>query len=174
MLAEARATLEPFGNRVTFVETDLLQIEQALHEPVDAIFSTATFHWIADHAALFRGLFAVLVPGGQLVAQCGGGANLRRFMHTADHVARAAPFRDTLGGQKLWRHQYGAHETEQRLKGAGFTDVRVWLEESPQRFEDAAALAAFARTVVLSRHVAALPEAERGSFVRAVVDAVHA
>ena len=173
MLAEARATLAPFGNRITFVETDLLQIEQALDEPVDAIFSTATFHWIADHAALFSGLLAVLRPGGQLVAQCGGGANLQRFMHTADRVAAAAPFRDTLAGKTLWRHQYGAPETEQRLRDAGFGDVRVWLEDSPQRFDDAAAMAAFARTVVLSRHVAALPDAHRDPFVDAVVDAVH-
>jgi trans-aconitate 2-methyltransferase len=173
MLAEARATLAPFGDRVTFVETDLLNIEHALDQTVDAIFSTATFHWIADHAALFSGLFAVLRPAGQLVAQCGGGANLQRFMHTADQVARRAPFRDTLGGQKLWRHQYGAYETEQRLKAAGFENVRVWLEESPQRFADAAAMGEFARTVVLSRHVATLPDADREPFVSAVVDAVR-
>ena len=49
----------------------------------------------------------------------------------------------------------------------------MWLEASPQRFDDAAAMAAFARTVVLSRHVAALPDAERDPFVDAVVDAVR-
>jgi trans-aconitate 2-methyltransferase len=174
MLAEARATLAPFGARVTFVETDLLRIEDVLTEPVDAIFSTATFHWIADHSALFRGLLNVLRPGGQLVAQCGGGANLQRFMHTADRVARRAPFRDALQGRDLWRHQYGAHQTEQRLRSTGFSDVRVWLEVSPQHFDDAAALASFAQTVVLSRHVAALPEAQREPFVQAVVEAVRA
>jgi trans-aconitate 2-methyltransferase len=174
MLAEARATLAPFVERVTFVETDLLEIEHALAEPVDAIFSTATFHWIADHAALFSALSAVLRPGGQLVAQCGGGANLQRFMHTADRVAGQVPYGATLHGARLWRHQYGAHETERRLLEAGFTDVRVWLEESPQRFADATAMEAFAQTVVLSRHVAALPEAQRAPFVAAVVAAVRA
>jgi trans-aconitate 2-methyltransferase len=171
MLAEARTTLAPFGERVSFVETDLLRIESALDQPVDAVFSTATFHWIADHAALFRALHAILRPGGQLVAQCGGGANLRRFMHTADGVAEREPFRDTLHGRELWRHQYGAEETDQRLRGAGFTDVEVWLEDSPQGFDDAAALAAFARTVVLSRHVAALPDPLRDAFVEQVVAA---
>jgi trans-aconitate 2-methyltransferase len=174
MLAEARATLAPFGARVAFVETDLLRIEDALTDPVDAVFSTATFHWIADHAGLFRGLHNVLRPGGQLVAQCGGGANLQRFMHTADRVARRTPFRDVLHGRDLWRHQYGAHQTEQRLHTAGFIHVRVWLEQSPQRFDDATALASFAQTVVLSRHVAALPEAQREPFVQAVVEAVRA
>src|SRR4051794_40166115 len=41
-------------------------------ETVDVVFSTATFHWIADHDALFASLRAVLRPGGRLVAQCGG------------------------------------------------------------------------------------------------------
>src|SRR3954465_15696167 len=41
-------------------------------DTVDVIFSTATFHWIADHDALFRSLRAALRSGGRLVAQCGG------------------------------------------------------------------------------------------------------
>src|SRR5204863_9360344 len=75
-------------------------------------------------------------------------------------------------GKRLWRYQYGADETRQRLQQAGFDRVEVWLEDSPQHFDDAHALAAFARTVVLSRHAAALPEARRDEFVEAVVEAV--
>ena len=45
-------------------------------EPVDAILSTATFHWIADHERLFARLHAALRPGGRLVAQCGGEGNI--------------------------------------------------------------------------------------------------
>ncbi|HYW90075.1 MAG TPA: methyltransferase domain-containing protein [Chloroflexota bacterium] len=173
MLTEARTTLAAYGERVSYLEVDLLQIHQALHHnAVDAIFSTATFHWIADHAALFKKLHDVLRPGGQMVAQCGGGANLARFMSTADTVAQRKPFRDTLHGQPLWRHQYGADETRQRLHQAGFEPVEVWLEDSPQHFDDAPALAAFARTVVLSRHVAALPESLRDDFVTTVVQAI--
>src|SRR6266566_1004259 len=40
-------------------------LEFALPEPVDAIFSTATFHWIADHERLFARLRALLRPGGR-------------------------------------------------------------------------------------------------------------
>jgi trans-aconitate 2-methyltransferase len=92
-------------------------------------------------------------------------------MATADGVAELEPFRAVLHGRDLWRHQYGPDETDQRLRAAGFSDVQVWLEDSPQRFEDAAALAAFTRTVVLSRHVAALPEPLREPFVEQVVAA---
>src|SRR5689334_14433119 len=42
----------------------------------DFVFSTAAFHWAPDHDALFASIFHALRPGGRLVAQCGGGANL--------------------------------------------------------------------------------------------------
>src|SRR5271165_59691 len=59
MLEAARSRLARFGDRVSFVQADLgrpLPIEP----PVDAILSTATFHWVPDHDALFRNLAAVL------------------------------------------------------------------------------------------------------------------
>ena len=50
-----------------------------LDEPVDAIFANAVFDWIADHDALFARLYAVLNPGGLLVAQYGADGNLDAF-----------------------------------------------------------------------------------------------
>src|SRR3954462_14925868 len=46
-------------------------------ETVDVVFSTATFHWIADHDALFASLRRALRPGGRLGAQGGGGGENR-------------------------------------------------------------------------------------------------
>ena len=48
--------------------------------PVDAVFSTATFHWVTDLEWLFANLAAVLRPGGQLVAQCGAEGNIARLL----------------------------------------------------------------------------------------------
>ena len=76
------AARERLGPDADLRVADLLELE--LDEPVDAIFSTATFHWIADHERLFARLRAALRPGGQLVAQCGGEGNI-------DDPARAAP-----------------------------------------------------------------------------------
>ena len=45
-----RGRLARFGDRVEFVEADL-RGPLPIDEPVDAILSTATFHWIRDHAA---------------------------------------------------------------------------------------------------------------------------
>src|SRR5688500_7141013 len=80
MVEAARSRLARFGNRVEFVVADLGQ-PLPVAEPVDAILSTATFHWVLDHDALFRNLAAVLQPGGRLVAQCGGSGNVASIRH---------------------------------------------------------------------------------------------
>jgi trans-aconitate 2-methyltransferase len=172
MLAEARRTLEPYTDRVTFVEADLLEIDRALKDPVDVVFSTATFHWIADHDRLFKALHRVLKPRGRLVAQFGGGANLARLRQAADAVASSESFAPSLRGKDLWRFYYSPDETLARLQRAGFDQAHAWLEPSPQTFEDHTALANFARTVVLSAHVAALPAELRDTFVDQVVEEI--
>jgi trans-aconitate 2-methyltransferase len=75
MLGEARVRLARFGEQVEYVLADLRR-PLPLSAPVDAILSTATFHWVPDHAALFANLAAVLRPGGRLVGQCGGAGNI--------------------------------------------------------------------------------------------------
>jgi trans-aconitate 2-methyltransferase len=57
MLAAARVRLAPFVERVEFIQADL-GLPLPVRPPVDAILSTATFHWVPDHDALFRGLAA--------------------------------------------------------------------------------------------------------------------
>src|SRR5512134_297121 len=73
MIELARARLG--DDRVEYLVADLQQ-PLPIDEPVDAILSTATFHWIPDHEALFANLAAALAPGGQLAAQCGGAGNI--------------------------------------------------------------------------------------------------
>ncbi|MGH9207325.1 MAG: class I SAM-dependent methyltransferase, partial [Acidimicrobiales bacterium] len=78
MLDEARLRLDTSGGRLTFVQADLLDLRPSSLRgdyPVDAVFSTATFHWITDHDRLFSNLASVLKTGGQLVAQCGAEGN---------------------------------------------------------------------------------------------------
>ena len=82
------------SERVEVRQMDLLELE--LEEPVDAILSTATFHWILDHDALFRRLHAALRPGGQLVAQCGGEGNIDRAARRRQGGARARTLRRAL------------------------------------------------------------------------------
>src|SRR3954462_3408906 len=96
MLEQARAQLATYGERVQFIESDALQLE--LDQVTNVVFSTATFHWILDHAKLFRVIFHALKPGGRLVAQCGGGANLAILKARADALAQEPRFADFFRG----------------------------------------------------------------------------
>jgi SAM-dependent methyltransferase len=88
MLMTARANLRPaFGSRIMFAQVSLPDFPFAGW--ADLVFSTATFHWVKDHPALFAGIFRPLRSGGRLHAQCGGGPNLRRARELAKQVMQA-------------------------------------------------------------------------------------
>jgi trans-aconitate 2-methyltransferase len=87
MVEHARRAL---GAAATILCQDLVELE--LPEPVDVVFSNATFHWIGDHDALFAALHRAMKPGGRLLAQCGGLGNIDSFREIADAVAAERPF----------------------------------------------------------------------------------
>jgi trans-aconitate 2-methyltransferase len=160
MIEEARRRLAAFGERVAYVVADLGRpLPLGSLAPVDAILSTATFHWVPDHDALFANLAAVLRPDGRLVAQCGGSGN----------IARVQAVLATLGDGWLGDvHFETPAATERRLAGAGFVDIETWLQPEPTRFEAGEAFETYLRTVVLGSHVARLPATDRDAFVAEV------
>jgi trans-aconitate methyltransferase len=85
-----RAARRRLGPQADVRVMDLLGLD--LEEPLDAILSTATFHWISDHERLFRRLHAALRPGGRLVAQCGGEGNIDSLCGRASEVLAHAPY----------------------------------------------------------------------------------
>jgi trans-aconitate 2-methyltransferase len=162
MVEEARRRLERFGPRVTYLVADLGR-PFTLPDGViaDAILSTATFHWVADHDALFRNLAAVLRPGGRLVAQCGGAGN----------IASIQAILASIGDGWLGDVTFATPEaTAARLSRAGFIEVETWLQPEPTRLEPGEPFETFLRTVVLGNHLARLPGDERDAFVRTVVE----
>ena len=78
----------PASARACYVRADGAALPFA--DAFDAVLSTATFHWILDHDQLFASIYRALAPGGRLVAQCGGGANLGRLLDRADSACRGA------------------------------------------------------------------------------------
>jgi trans-aconitate 2-methyltransferase len=157
MVEHARAAL---GDRATVLCQDLVELD--LPEPVDAIFSNATFHWIPDHDALFTRLHATLKPGGRLVAQCGGYGNINAFARLADTVAAEPRYaRSFENWASPWNYATDT-DTAARLERAGFTEISCWLEPRTYRPEDPRG---FARTVCLVRHLDPLPAELREPFV---------
>jgi trans-aconitate 2-methyltransferase len=170
MLRAAADALEPrFGGRVTYLQTDLQTL--SLATPVDAIFSTATFHWIPDHPRLFRHLLGALVPGGRLAAQCGGGPNLARLRDRMAPLMASSPFAPCFAG---WDGPWTFADdvtTATRLRDAGFVEVATDLESAPTTHAEAEAHRTFLTSVVLGSHLARLPDdAARHAFVDALVD----
>jgi trans-aconitate 2-methyltransferase len=161
MAEHARAAL---GDRATVLQQDL--VELSLPEPVDLVFSNATFHWIPDHDALFAAIYAAMKPGGRLVAQCGGRGNIDAFRAAADSVAAEEPFETYfVDWHRPWNYAT-ASESEERLERAGFQDVSCWLEPRPV---SPAEPRAFVETVCLVRHFDPLPSGLRGPFVDRVL-----
>jgi trans-aconitate 2-methyltransferase len=164
MVAEARRSLADLGDRVEVVHADLLALE--LSEPVDAVFSNATFHWVPDHELLFRRLRAALKPGGALVAQCGGEGNVAEWREATEAAAALPRFaRAFEGWQGPWNFA-GPEVTEARLLEAGFAEPRCWLEQKVVRPEDPRD---FVAVVGLASHHERLPAEQRDPFTDAVL-----
>lgn len=167
MLAAARSNLAAAGRRVAYLCADLQAI--VLGRPVDAIFSTATFHWILDHPRLFRALAGVLIPGGRLEAQCGGGPNLARLRARVEGLVKQEPFATFFQGwREPWRFSWPAEAAEQ-LERAGFGEVATSLEAAPTSFDSAGAFGRFLRQVVLWPQLERLPERLREPFMGSLV-----
>jgi trans-aconitate 2-methyltransferase len=132
------------------------------------VFSTATFHWVKDHAALFGGVHRALRPGGRLHAQCGGAGNLKRAIASAREVAARGPWAAALAGFGDTWHFASVEDTRAHLGRAGFEVERVELVEAPTPFPTPEAYREFIGAVVLRQFVARLPVELRDPFLDAV------
>jgi trans-aconitate 2-methyltransferase len=166
MLQVARGFLRPrFGDRVQLVLADASDLPAA--GVADAIFSTATFHWVRDHPRLFHSLYAALKPGGRVVAQCGGGPNIARLHERTAVLMRAPSFAKYFTSwEEPWEFADAA-TTARRLEEAGFVDVRTSLVPSPVIQPDASAYRTFITTVICRPHLAHLDDTVlRNAFVQ--------
>jgi trans-aconitate 2-methyltransferase len=156
MVLHARQNLRPdFGDHVEFVAADLVSLP--FRNCFDGIFSTAAFHWVLDHDALFHNLVEALRPGGWLHAQCGGGPNLERLRRRVRSLSHTPEFSRWLGQfPEPWFYSDAAG-ARSILRSAGFMEIQTSLEPasfavaSTQEFQD------YLRTFVLHRHLELLP-----------------
>lgn len=166
MLEHAQQRLAKFGERVEFVHASLEDF--VLTKPVDGIFSNAVFHWVPDHAKMFRTLRNALKFDGWLVAQFGGVGNLARTFQRAHDVAGMEQFREHLEGFEAGPHFESEASTQERMEAAGFRVSEAKLHKVVPRFELRERYEAFLKTVVLRQAISRLNEDMRQEFLREV------
>jgi trans-aconitate methyltransferase len=172
MLETARARLGRFGDRVSFVRADAATWVSPA--PVDAVFSTATYHWVKDHDSLFASIARSLRHGGLLVAQCGAAGNLSRI-RARSGALRASPeyARCFEGFAEPWVYAT-VDETRARLASAGFSSAEVSTEPAPTTFDSAASFGEFVAKVVLRDDLSRLPDdVSRTRYLAAVVESAE-
>ena len=164
MVQKARTELA--GTAADVRHADLSQLRLHEGERVDAVFSNAVFHWVADHDALFAALAAALRPGGRMSVQCGGEGNVAKLHETALEAAADAGLAARFAGWPRPWNFAGAAQTEARLRAAGFEDVRCWLQPWPVEPDDPRT---YLETVCLGPHLERLEASEHGRFLDAVL-----
>ena len=171
MVVHARQNLQPdFGGRVRFVAADLVALP--FRNCFDGVFSTASFHWVLDHNALFHNLYEALRPAGWLHAQCGGGPNLARLRQRVRALSQTAEFSNWLGKfPEPWFFS-DPEGGASHLRAAGFERVETSIEEASFNVASHQEFQQYLRTFVLHRHLELLPnETLRSAFVEKLADA---
>lgn len=169
MLAVARKELAPFSGKVDFVEAALPSLPMSTK--VDAVFSTATLHWVFEQLETFRAFLRVIRPGGQLEFQCGGAENLHLLHVRATELAKSPAYADAFVGWKESWWYPDAEETAERLRAAGWTRVHTWVERRPTPFADAASFSDFIASVNLRPFLAQLDAERAARFTATLVEA---
>ncbi len=141
---------------------DLVELE--LPEPVDLVFSNATFHWIPDHDALFAALHRNMKPGARLLAQCGGKGNIDRFRKLADEVARSSDrwARYFDGWTGPWNYATAGGDRDAAAAGRVHRCEHVARRTARP---SSTTHARSSRTVCLVRHLDRIPAELRDAFV---------
>jgi len=157
MVAKATAALDPA--RTTTRVANLTEL--TVDEPVDVIFSSATFHWIRDHDALFARLFQALKPGGRLVAQCGGAGNVTAVVQALLDTVHEPRFAAADDQALPWNFAT-PEQAVQRLHRAGFAEAEAGLHRAdltPEEPDD------FIETVFVGAQLERLAPKDRDAFV---------
>ncbi len=120
MIAAARAR----GLDVAVVDAQAL----AFPPDYDAAFSNAALHWMLDAAAVARGVFAALKPGGRFVGEMGGEGNVATIWR-AVRAELAARGRDARPQDTHWYPSVADFTAV--YAGAGFVDIDARLIPRP-------------------------------------------
>ena len=133
-------------------------------DPPGLIFSNAAFHWVEDHDALVRSLFARLEPGGQLAFQVP--AQHEDPSHVvAQELAGEEPYRTALGGWRRPQPVLTAEAYARLFYKCGFGDTNVRLIVYPHVLARRADVIEWMKGTLLTEYARHLPAEVFDSFL---------
>lgn len=99
-----------------------------LPERFDAAFSNAALHWMADHDAVSRGVFAHLKSGGRFAGEFGGEGNVAAIVTALEAACEMLG----LEAPDPWPWTFPSAEGfADHLEGAGFEDIDCRIVPRP-------------------------------------------
>ncbi|ADJ28084.1 class I SAM-dependent methyltransferase [Nitrosococcus watsonii] len=146
------------------MDGERLQFEQEF----DAVFSNAALHWMKKSAAVIRGVWKALVPGGRFVGEMGGQGNIQTIV-TALYQALEQRGIDPYS-LNPWYFP-AAEEYRYQLESMGFQVKRIVLFERPTPLPTD--MRGWLMTFGAS-FTASLPKAEQPAFINEVCAALQA
>lgn len=170
MLLRAREKHAEYDS-ILWVEADARDFSLAtlgLSEPLDAIFSNATLHWLRPPEAFLRCASECLKPGGRLAAEFGGRGNVERVLSSIEAGLRA------VGINHGVRENYfpSLGEYAALCESHGLQVLRAELFDRPTPLEGPHGLRDWAR-MFRPGAVEAVPEGKRSAFLAAMEDAAR-
>lgn len=94
----------------------------------DAVFSNAALHWMLDGAAVAKGVFRALKPGGRFVGEMGGSGNVATLRRTLRETVLAMGYTPPESDPQWYPT---IEEFTAIYAGAGFTDIEARLIPRP-------------------------------------------
>lgn len=167
MLRLARGRYGPAHPNLHFCQQDAARLGFA--GGFDAVFSNAALHWVPDHPAVLRGVWAALRPGGRLLFSMGGRGNAAGIIAVLDAVIAAPPWREHFAGFPFPYTFAAPGDYRRWLPQAGLRLERAELVEKDMVHAGRAGLAGWIRTTWLP-YLSRLPEERREPLIDAVVE----
>lgn len=141
-----------------------LETQVARFGRFDAAFSNAALHWMLDPAAVARGVFALLRPGGRFAGEMGGEGNLVILRRGLRDELTARGY-DVPAADPQW--YASPDEFRAVYADAGFTDIQAELSARPTPLPTG--IAGWVKTFRAGwMDVCGVPEEDRDAIAEAV------
>jgi trans-aconitate methyltransferase len=155
---------------LTFLKMNAIEINKLNSlKKFDIAFSNACLHWVKNHAAVIKGVRAILKNGGRILFQMGGRGDVGEVLSSIKVVRAMPAYRKYFENFAAPYYFYGAEDYEIWLDKNDFLPVRVELISKDMRHDGDESFKGWLRTAWFP-YTDYLPKALRDAFLAEVIE----